>query len=447
MSVSPLALACDLVDRACKKGADAADAVYVGSTSLGVGVRNGTTEELERSETTDLGLRVFRGKRSAIVSTSTLDPHGFDALVEQALSMAQVLPEDLHAGLPGDAPLIGRSETNALDLIDPVEPDAAMLLERARRAENAARSVRGVTNSAGANAGWGRSLVALASSQGVAGSYSRTSHSVSMSALAGQGTGMQRDYDYHSAVYLSDLDDPEVIGASAGQKAVSRLNPVRPRTGTLTVVFAPRVASSLLGHFSSAISGTAISRGTSFLKTKMGERIFSAGVTVTDDSSRKRGLRSRPFDGEGVIGRKLELVSGGILQSWLLDSRSARQLGLQTNGRASRGTSSPPAPGTTNLFFEPGTVSPADLMSDISEGLYVTEMMGSAVNGLTGDYSRGASGFMIRNGQIAEPVAEFTVAGNLLDMFGRLQLADDLLFRFGTNAPTIRIDAMSIAGN
>ncbi|NHO32273.1 TldD/PmbA family protein [Acetobacter fallax] len=447
MSTSPLDLASDLVDRARKKGADAADAVYVGSTSLGVGVRNGITEELERSETTDLGLRVFRGKRSAIVSTSTLDSSGFDALVDQALAMAQVLPEDAHAGLPEGVPLIGRVETNDLDLVDATEPDAAALLERARTSEDAARAIEGVTNSAGASATWGRSTVALVTSSGVAGCYSRTSHSVSMSALAGQGTGMQRDYDYHSTVWLSDLDDPGVIGASAGRRAVGRLNPVRPRTGTLPIVLASRVASSLLGHLSSAINGAAISRGTSFLKTRMGEKIFSSGITVTDDPRRTRGLRSRPFDGEGVPGQKLDLVKDGVLQSWLLDSRSGRQLGLQTNGRATRGPSSPPAPGVTNLFFEAGAVSPAELMSDITEGLYITEMMGSAINGLTGDYSRGASGFMIRNGQIAEAVAEFTVAGNLSDMFGRLQIANDLSFRFGMNAPTVRIDAMSIAGD
>ncbi|GBR00765.1 TldD/PmbA family protein [Acetobacter oeni] len=447
MSTSPLDLASDLVNRARKKGADAADAVYIGSTSLGVGVRNGTTEELERSETTDLGLRVFRGKRSAIVSTSTLDHNGFDALVDQALAMAQVLPEDSHVGLPDGVPLIGHSETNSLDLVDAAEPDAATLLERARTAENMAKSVEGITNSGGAHATWGRSTVALASSSDVAGCYSRTNHSVSMSALAGHGTGMQRDYDYHSTVWLSDLDAPETIGASAARKAVARLNPVRPRTGTFPVIFDPRIASSFLGYLSSAISGASVARGTSFLKARMGESVFPTGVTVTDDPSRLRGLRSRPFDAEGVAGQKLDLIQNGILQSWLLDSRSARQLGMQTNGRATRGPSSPPTPAITNLFFQAGTASPAELMSDISEGLYITEMMGSAVNMLTGDYSRGASGFMIRNGQIAEPIAEFTVAGNLSDMFGRLQLANDLVFRFGVNAPTVRIDALSIAGN
>lgn len=447
MTPSYLDLACELVERARRKGADAADAVFSGSISLGVGVRNGVTEELERSETTDLGLRVFRGQRSAIVSTSTLDPAGFDTLIEQALAMAEVLPEDRYAGLASDVPLIGRVDKNALDLVDPLEPTTAELLARAREAENAARAVAGVTNSAGASASWGRGEVALATSAGVAGQYARTRHSVSMSALAGEGTGMQRDYDHHSTIFLSDLDAPDTIGTSAARKAVARLNPVRPRTGQFPILYAPRVAGSLLGHFIGAINGVGIARGTSFLKEKMGARIFPAGVTITDDPGRHRGLRSRPFDGEGVPGQTLHLVEDGILQNWLLDSRSARQLGLLTNGRASRGTASPPAPSCSNLFFEAGTASPDVLMADIQEGIYITEMMGSAINGITGDYSRGASGFMIRDGQIAEPVAEFTVAGNLLDMFARVQIANDLSFRFGTDSPTLRIDAMSIAGN
>ncbi|MBV1836547.1 TldD/PmbA family protein [Acetobacter estunensis] len=447
MSTSPLDLACEIVARATKHGADAADAVYAGGTALGVSVRNGVTEELERSETTDLGLRVFVGKRSAIVSTSTPDPAGFDMLIEQALAMARVLPEDANAGFPDGVELIGRVETNTLDLMDPTEPDATQLLDRARRTEDAGRAIEGVTNSAGASASWGRTQVALATSRGVAGQYGRTRHSISMSALAGHGTAMQRDYDYHSTVHLADLDAPETIGASAGRKAVARLDPVQPRTGVLPILFAPRIANSLLGHLAGAINGVAIARGTSFLKAHMGKCIFPTGLRVIDDPHRQRGLRSRPFDGEGVQGATLDLVADGVLQHWLLDGRSARQLKLLSNGRAVRGASSPPSPGVSNLFFAPGTATPQELMSDIEEGIYITEMMGSAVNGITGDYSRGASGFMIRNGQLADPVAEFTVAGNLLDMFGRVQVANDLSFRFGMDSPTVRIDAMSVAGN
>ncbi|NHN88881.1 TldD/PmbA family protein [Acetobacter conturbans] len=447
MTFPSLDLACELAERARLKGADAADVVCVGSTSLGVSVRNGVTEELERSETTDLGLRVFIGKQSAIVSTSTLDTARFDALVEQALAMAQVLPADANAGLPEAVPLIGRLTDNQLDLVDTAEPDAAQLLDRARRTEDAARAIQGVSNSAGASATWGRSSVALASSAGVAGYYARTRHSVSMSALAGEGTGMQRDWDFHSTVHLSDLEDGAVIGAQAGRNAVARLKPTQPRTGVMPAVYAPRVANGLLGHLSGAINGIAIARGTSFLKEKMGQRVFPSGIRVIDDPRRVRGLRSKPFDGEGIAGQPLELVADGVLQDWLLDCRSARQLGLTTNGRASRGTSSPPSPGASNLYFAAGDISPEALIADIAEGVYLTEMMGSAVNGITGDYSRGASGFMIRNGQLAEPIAEFTVAGNLLDMFGRLQVASDLTFRFGSDSPTIRIDGMSIAGN
>ncbi|GBQ98675.1 zinc-dependent microcin-processing U62/PmbA/TldD [Acetobacter nitrogenifigens DSM 23921 = NBRC 105050] len=446
MTNAPLDLACDLVARAKKGGADAADAVFIGGTSLGVGVRYGATEELERSETTDLGLRVFLGRRAAIVSTSNLDPAGFEALIEQALAMARVLPEDAHAGLPDSAALIGRIDQNDLDLVDPTEPAVDALLDRARAVEDAARAIGGVTNTSGASASWGRSEVALASTLGVAGHYARTSHSMSISVLAGEGTDMQRDYDYDSAVHLSDLGDPTAVGTSAGRKAVARLNPSRPRTGAFPVVFDPRISNSFLGHLSGAINGASIARGTSFLKTKLGERIFADGVSVIDDPTRRRGARSRPFDGEGLRCETLSLVEDGVLQTWVLDSRSGRQLGLRSNGRATRGASSPPSPGLTNLFFTPGQETPEALMSDIQEGLYITEMMGSAINGITGDYSRGGAGFMIRNGQLAEPIAEFTIAGNLLDMFARIRLANDLRFRFGSDAPTLRIDALSVAG-
>lgn len=438
-----LSLLADLIARARRLGADAADAVLVSGTALSVAVRNGTVEHLERSEGRDLGLRVFLGRRSAIVSSSAVDPAGFDRLVERAVDMARVVPEDPYAGLCEQwAP----PEDVDLDLADPAEPDAPALIERARRAEAAARAVAGVTNTEGAEAGHTRVEVSLVTSAGFAGHSLRTGHSFSATALAGAGTAMQRDYDYSTAVHLEDLEAPETIGRAAGERAVARLNPVRARTARLPVVYDPRVSGGLLGHFSAAINGAAVARGTSFLKQKRGQPVFAPGVVVIDDPRRQRGPRSRPFDGEGVPTRERVLVEDGVLTGWLLDSRSARQLGMATTASASRGTSGPPGPSATNLYMRAGTLSPAALMADIREGLYVTELIGMGVNGVTGDYSRGAAGFMIRDGRLAEPVAEITIAGNLAEMFMQLTPADDLRFRRGTDAPTLRVEGMTLAG-
>ena len=440
----------ELVSLARSQGADAAEAVLVRGTSLGVQVRQGRTEELERSEHNDLGLRVFVGKpgalRSAIVSATSDDPAGFRQLASRAIAMARVVPDDRFSGLCEQAAR-GRLDGDGLELEDPAEPDVAALAERAGRAEDAAMSVPGVANSLGASAGFGRTEIVLVTSAGFSGRYARTSHSVSASVLAGTGTDMQRDYDGHSTVHLADLDDAAGIGHSAGERAVARLNPTRPATKRMPVVYDPRVSGSLLGHLSGAINGASVARGTSFLKDRMGTRILRPGLSVTDDPRRVRGLRSRPFDGEGVATSPLVLVEDGVLRSWVLDGRSARQLGLATNGHAARGPSSPPSPSATNLSLSAGTLSPAELMADIVEGLYIIEMMGSAVNGITGDYSRGATGFMIRHGALAEPVAEITVAGNLVAMLSELTPASDLVFRRGTDAPTIRIDGMTVAGS
>ena len=435
-----------LVSMARGQGADAAEAILVRGTSLAVQVRQGRNEELERSEHNDIGLRVFVGGRSAIVSATSADPAGFRQLATQAVAMARVVPEDAAAGLCEQAATGGPLDAVGLDLEDGFEPDAAGLATRAGRAEDAAMAVGGVANSLGASASYGRNEVVLLTSAGFSGAYARTSHSVSASVLAGTGTGMQRDYDGHSVVHLEDLDDAATIGRSAGERAVARLNPARPKTARMPVVYDPRVSGSLLGHLAGAVNGASVARGTSFLKDRMGSRIMRAGVHVSDDPRRPRGLRSRPFDGEGVLTRPLVLIEDGMLASWVLDGRSARQLGLVTTGNASRGTASPPSPSTTNLSLSPGPLAPSELIADITEGLYIVEMMGSAVNGITGDYSRGATGFMIRAGALAEPVAEITVAGNLVEMFAEMTPASDLVFRRGTDAPTIRIDGMTVAG-
>jgi PmbA protein len=441
--VSELDLLADLIGRAKAAGADAADAILLSGASISVERRLGRTEKLERSEARDLGLRVFIGQRSAIVSSSTADPAGFAALAERAVAMARVVPEDPYGGLAEQA---GAPGPVALDLDDPAEPDAAALVARASVAEEAALSVAGVTNSEGAEASYGRTEVALVTSAGFAAQYSRTSHSVSAVALAGAGTDMQRDYDVSSAVHLADLEDAAAIGHTAGTRAVARLNPQRPHTARLPVVYDPRVSNSLLNHLMTAINGGAIVRGTSFLKDMLGQQVFAATVQVHDDARRVRGLRSKPFDAEGVPTAARAIVRDGVLMTWLLDSRSGRQLGLRSTGHAVRSTNSQPSPSPTNLSMAPGALSPAALMGDIREGLYVTELIGMGVNGITGDYSRGAAGFMIRDGVLAEPVAEITIAGSLPVMFRELVPANDLVLRRGTDAPTVRIDGMTLAG-
>jgi PmbA protein len=434
----------DLLRHARAAGADAADTILFASTAVSVERRLGQMENLERSESRDLGLRVFIGKRAAIVSATAVDPARFADLAARAVAMARIVPEDPFTGLSDQAG--PPADATTLDLLDANEPDIAALIARANTAEEAALAIPGVSNSEGGSAGYGRTDIYLATSAGFAGSFARSYHSVSASVLAGGGTNMQRDYDYHSAVHLADLDDAAAIGRSAGERAVARMNPTRPKTGKLPVIYGPRVAGSLVSHLSSAINGAAITRKTSFLLDKLNQRVFAPGIQIIDDPRRVRGSRSWTFDGEGVPTRRQTLVEDGVLQTWLLDSRSARQLGLVSTGHASRGTGGPPGPSATNLYMEAGHDTPEALMSDIKEGIYITDMLGSSVNGITGDYSRGAAGFMIRDGKLAEPVAEITVAGNLLEMFLHLTPANDLVFRRGTDAPTIRVDGMTIAG-
>jgi PmbA protein len=435
----------DLVGRAKKAGADAADAVLFEGISLSHARRLGKTEKLERSESQDLGLRVLVGKRQAIVSSSDRSPKMLAELVERTLAMARAVPEDPFCGLADPDQIT--HEWPSLDMLDPEEPSAEILIERARAAEDAAMAVEGVTNSEGAEAGWGRSRIALVASNGFAGTYAGSSHGVSASVIGGSGTQMERDYDFASAVYAADLRDPSEIGRSAGERAVKRLGARKMPTGSYPVVFDPRVARSFVSHLLNAVSGPSIARGTSFLKEKLGQRIFPEAITLTEDPHRPRGHRSKPFDAEGLANRRRALVDRGVLTTWLLDLRSARQLGLKSTGHAARGTTSPPGPSATNIWIEPGAMTPAELMADIKSGFYVTELMGMGVNGLTGDYSRGAAGFWIENGDIAFPVSEMTVAGNLNDIFARLIAANDLEFRTGADSPTLRTDGLTVAGS
>jgi len=444
MSQAPLSLLDDLLKRAKAKGADAADAVFVRDVSLAVAERLGKREKLERSESQDIGLRVFIGHRQAMVSSSDFSSATRDELAARAVAMARAVPVDECCGLAGEEEIT--RGIAKVDIFDPIEPDEAQLTALVRKAEDAARAVHGVTNSEGAEAGWGRVEIALAATNGFNGEYCSSRHALSVSVLAGEGTGMERDYDHASTVYGADLPDASLIGRSAGERAVKRLNPRKVQTAQVPIIFDPRVSNSLVGHFAGAINGASIARGTSFLKDRMGKPVFPRGIEIIDDPLRPRGLRSRPFDGEGIGNRRRALVQDGTLQSWVLDCRSARQLGLKTTGHAARGTSSAPSPSVSNLYMAAGSLSPAALMANIKAGFYVTELIGSGVNGITGDYSRGAVGFWIENGILAHAVSEVTIAGNLKDMFLALTPADDLIFRHGIDAPTLRIDGMTLAG-
>jgi len=440
----PQTILATLLDGARRAGADAADALYVEGVSSSVSYRLGKLEDVERAENYDLGLRVFVGQKVAFVSSTDFSQDALVALPGRAVTMAKLAPEDRFAGLAPQDRLA--KDIPELDLEDAEEPSAEVLIERARAVEGAALAVKGVTNSEGGGASFSRSAVALATSTGFYGRYAGTSHNIGVAVLAGTGTGMERDYDYAGARHAGDLRAAEEIGRTAGEKAVRRLNPRSMPSQAIPVVFHPDEAAGLLGHFAGAISGAAIARGVSFLKDRLGQAVFANGVRVMDDPHRRRGLRSKPFDGEGVANTRRALIDDGKLTTWLLDCASARQLGLQTTGHAARGTGGPPSPATTNLYLEAGRLSPAALIADIQQGFYVTELMGMGVNGVTGDYSRGAAGFWIENGQIAFPVSEVTIAGNLKDMFASLTPASDLEFRHGTNSPTVRIEGMTLAG-
>jgi PmbA protein len=435
-----------LIARARRAGADAADAVYSADASESIQIRLGKLEDVERSEGEHIGLRVFIGTRSASIGSSDMGDAALDELAARAVAMATAAPEDRYAGLaPED--LLTRAQAPALDLEDPAEPSPQALREMAEAAEDAARAVPGVTNSEGGGASAGRGLFALATSHGFAGAYSTTSRGLSASVVAGEGSGMQRDYGWRSARHGEDLPTPQYIGELAGTRAVARLNPARLKSGAMPVIFDPRVGGTLVSHLINAMAGSSIARRASFLLDRLGEQLFDSGVTIVEDPHRVRGLRSRPFDGEGLETRRCNLVENGRITTWLLESASARQLGLEPTGHASRGHGGAPGVAVSNLHLGAGTASPEALMADIKHGVYITELIGQGVNGVTGDYSRGASGYRIVDGQRGEPVAEFTIAGNLLDMFAALTPASDLEWFRPLNVPTMRVDGMTIAGD
>jgi PmbA protein len=433
-----------LVAAARKAGADAADAVAVRSVSLAVEVRDGKVEESERSESDDMGLRVLVGRRQALVSTNEIRQDGAATLAERAVAMARAAPDDPFAGL-ADPDLLARQIPD-LDLIDPDLPSVSELEQMSQRTESAGLAVPGVSKSGDASASATIGGMVLVTSHGFRGAYLRSGHSVSMSAIAGEGIAMETDYDFSSVIHAADLDPPERIGRTAGERAVARLNPRKVTTRRVPVVFDRRVAGSLISHLATAVNGSSIARKTSFLKNRLGDRLFAPGIKIIDDPLQRRGLRSRPFDAEGVAGAELALVEDGVLRSWILDSATGRELGFKTTGHAQRGVSSAPSPSASNLHLVAGTRTPDQLIADIADGFYVVDLIGMGVNPVTGDYSRGAAGFWIENGTLTYPVSEVTIAGHLTDMFRTLEPADDLVFRYGTNAPTVRLEGMTVAG-
>jgi len=431
----------ELVEAAKRAGADAADAVVMRSRASSVSVRLGKVEGTESSESDDMSLRVFVGQRVASVSAAMNSDAA--ALAERAVAMAKVSPEDPYQTLADPHRLA--TEILDLDLVDPTEVSAERLTQDALAAEEAALAVEGVTNSSGASASAGAGGLVLATSHGFVGAYSATRFSRVVSVIAGSGTGMETDYDFSSRLHFADLEAPEKIGRTAGERAVKRLNSRRIKTGVYPVVYDPRMARGIAGSIAAAINGASVARKTSFLRDKMGQQIASAGITITDEPLRRRGPSSRPFDGEGVQGEKLVPVENGVLKAWMLSTSVARELGLETNGRGVRSASSVTA-SSTNFAIEPGDVSPEELIAGIKNGFYVTDLFGHGTNLITGDYSRGAAGFWIENGEIAYPVSEITIASNLKDMFMRMVPANDLDRNFGTAAPTLLIEGMTVAG-
>jgi len=438
-----LSRASQLIDLAKKAGADAADAVVVRSRAQSVSVRLGKVEGTESSESDDFSLRVFVGKRVASVSANP----GFDlqALAERAVAMAKVSPEDPFACL-ADENRLAKTYPD-LQLLDTTEVSADQLREAALAAEAAALAVKGITNSSGAGASAGMGGLVLATSHGFEGSYMASRFGNSVSVIAGEGTGMERDYDFDSRLYYAELDDPAEIGRRAGERAIKRINPRQVPTGKgITVIFDPRIARGFVGHIAGAINGASVARKTSFLRDKMGEQVLKAGLSITDDPLIVRGPSSRPFDGEGVSGERLVMIEDGVLKHWFLSTSTANEIGgFETNGRGVRGGTSV-TPASTNLALEPGDISPEELIRSVGNGFYVTELIGQGVNMITGEYSRGATGFWIENGELTFPVSEVTIASNLKDMFMRLTLANDIDRKFGVAAPTFAVEGMTLAG-
>jgi PmbA protein len=444
MTKDLLSLAQNALSRARHFGATTADALVIDGRSLEVAVREGRTENLEQSETCEIGLRVFVGRSSAAIATSKIDQAGIDKIAEQAVAMAKAAPPDPYAGI-AEADQVAKDWAR-LDIAGKPLTDAVVLRDMALTAEKNAVAVKGVSKSGGAGASASDRSVVLVATNGFAGTYRRTGISLSATAIAGEATAMERDYDFSSVIHRQDLRSPEEIGREAGLRAARKVNPRKVKSQSVPVIYDSRIASSLVGHFVSAIMGSAIARGTSFLRDRLGEQIFAKTVQIIDDPLKARGLASRPFDAEGIATKALPLIEAGVLKTWILDLGSARQLGLATTGHAARGLAGPPAPSSSNVEMNAGAQSLTEMMKAIGTGFYVTELIGHGPNIVTGDYSRGAAGFWIEKGEIAYPVSEVTLAGKLADIFLNLTPANDLTYRTSLNAPSCLVEGMTLGG-
>ena len=433
-----------LIKKSKKFGADNVDVLYIENTNIDIGCRLKKIEKLERSENSDLGLRFIKNKKQVIVSSNDLTKKSLEELVFKASKMVGAVPKDPYCSIAKGKDLIKKIPN--LEIFDNKEPTIKSLKNKVIEAESAGLNVKGVTNSEGAEIGWNKSKIYLFNSNGLNVSYQSSNYSIYAVLIAGHSTSMEREYEFASSVFEKDLTKTSLVGKKAGELAVKRLNPKKIKTSKIPVIFAPRVANSFLRHLSSSINGNSITRGTSFLKKKLNKKIFSSDINITDDPLKKRGLQSKPFDGEGLKTKKTQIVKDGELKTWFLDLATAHQLKLKSTAHASRGISSPPTPSPTNLYFEPGNISPKNLIGNIKKGVYVTELVGSSINLINGDYSRGGSGFWIDKGEITYPINEITIAGNLIEMFKKMSLANDLEFKQGLNSPTMLIENMTVAG-
>ena len=433
-----------LIKKSKKSGADNVDVVYIENTNIDVGCRLRKIERLERSESNDLGLRFIKNKKQVIVSSNDLAKKSLEELVFKASKMVGAVPKDPYCSIAKKKDLIKKIPN--LEIFDNKEPSIKSLKDKVLEAENAGLDVKGITNSEGTEIGWNKSKIYLFNSNGLNVNYQSSSYGIYAVLIAGSGTSMEREYEFASSVFEKDLAKTSLVGKKAGELAVKKLNPKKIKTSKIPVIFSPRVANSFLKHLSNAINGNSITRGTSFLKKKLNKKIFSSDINIIDDPLKKRGLQSKPFDGEGLETKKTQIIKNGKLKTWFLDLATAHQLKLKSTAHASRNISSPPTPNPTNLYFEPGNISPKNLIGNIKKGIYVTELMGSSVNLINGDYSRGGSGFWIDNGQITYPVNEITIADNLNEMFRKIILANDLEFKQGLNSPTMLIENMIVAG-
>ena len=433
-----------LIKKSKKAGADNVDIVYVENINIDVGCRLKKIEKLERSESTDLGLRFIKNKKQVIVSSNDLSSKSLTDLVSKASKMVNAVPKDPFCSIAGKNDFI-KSIPN-LNIFDNKEPSINSLKDKVIDAEKAGLNVKGVTNSEGAEIGWNKSKLHLFNSNGLNANYQSSNYSIYAVLIAGHGTSMEREYEFASSIFEKELTKTSIVGKKAGEQAVKRLNPKKIKTSKIPVIFSPRVANSFLRHLSGSINGNSIARGTSFLKKKLNKKIFSSDINIIDNPLKMSGLQSKPFDGEGLKTKKTEIVKNGVLKSWFLDLSTARQLKLKSTGHASRGISSPPSPSPTNFYFEPGKISPKNLIGNIKKGIYLTELMGSSVNLINGDYSRGGSGFWIDKGEITYPVNGITIADNLNEMFKKITLANDLEFKQGLNSPTMLIENMIVAG-